>query len=220
MQNRRAETEICEIKTKWKTRMLENQVPSRLWDYDLVYISEIQSLLARGTDRRPGIERVLGQTVDVSEWLDFDSYDRVWYLDHQKTDLNNELAKIGRLLGIAHRVGSVMTYWILTKAGHVIARSTVQHITITDMLTDAIRERVSAFDADLTLRWHDENFQLDDPYPVFYLQDDVQLAGPAADILTDAEYGEMNQPAKKYAEKSSLRNLWHIKMARQLWLKS
>ncbi|KAI2501857.1 Reverse transcriptase (RNA-dependent DNA polymerase) [Fragilaria crotonensis] len=174
-QNHRAETEIREIKTKWKTRMRENQVPSRLWDYGLVYISEIQSLLARGPDQRPGIEKILGQTVDISEWLDFDFYDRVWYWDHHKTDMNNEQARIGRWLGIAHRVGSDMTYWILTRAGHVIARSTVQHITVTDMAIDAIRDQVSAFDNDLAIRMNDENFQLDHPNPVFYLQDDVPL---------------------------------------------
>ncbi|KAI2492275.1 Reverse transcriptase (RNA-dependent DNA polymerase) [Fragilaria crotonensis] len=152
-QNHRAETEIREIKTKWKTRMRENQVPSRLWDYGLVYISEIQSLLARGPDQRPGIEKILGQTVDISEWLDFDFYDRVWYWDHHKTDMNNEQARIGRWLGIAHRVGSDMTYWILTRAGHVIARR-------------------RSFEADAA--------------------DD--------DIPPDAEYGDMNQPAKRDAD--------------------
>jgi hypothetical protein len=35
-------------------------------------ISLHQSLLARGHDQRPGIERIMGQTVDISEWLDFD----------------------------------------------------------------------------------------------------------------------------------------------------
>ena len=201
-QNHRAETEIREIKTKWKTRMRENQVPSRLWDYGLVYISEIQSLLARGPDQRPGIEKILGQTVDISEWLDFDFYERVWYWDHQKTDMNNEQAKIGRWLGIAHRVGSDMTYWLLTQAGHVIARSTVQHITVTDMAIDAIRDRVSAFDNDLAIRMNDENFQLDHPNPVFYLQDDVPFADDAANdnIPPDAEYGDMNQPAKREAD--------------------
>ena len=73
-QNHRAETEIREVKTKWKTRMRENQVPARLWDYGLVYIAEVQSLLARGADQRPGIEKVKGQTIDISEWLDFDFY--------------------------------------------------------------------------------------------------------------------------------------------------
>jgi hypothetical protein len=43
-QNHRAETEIREVKTKWKARMRSSQVPSRLWDYGLVYIAEIQSL--------------------------------------------------------------------------------------------------------------------------------------------------------------------------------
>ena len=196
-QNHRAETEIREIKNKWKNRMRENHVPSRLWDYGLVYISEIQSIIARGHERRPGIERVMGQTVDISEWLDFDFYDRVWYWDHQKTDMNNEQAKIGRWLGIAHRIGSDMTYWVLTEAGHVIARSTVQHITLSDMATDAIRDRVSAFDAALLTRLSDDNYQIEHPNPVFYLQDDLNPTATAADAIPLAEeYGDMNQPAK------------------------
>ena len=168
----------------------------------MVYIAEIQSLLARGTDQRPGIESLLGQTVDISEWLDFDFYDRVWYWDHQKTDMNTEQARIGRWLGIAHRVGSDMTYWILTKAGHVVARSTVQHITVSDMATDAIRDRVRTFDVELVTRLNDENFQLDHPNPVFYLQDDVDdIHDTAGDnIPPHAEYGDMNQPAKEDAD--------------------
>ena len=198
-QNHRAETEIREVKTKWKVRMRENHVPARLWDYGLVYIAEVQSLLARGQDQRPGIERVMGQTVDISEWLDFDFYDRVWYWDQKKVDMNDEQARIGRWLGIAHRIGSDMTYWILTKAGHVIARSTVQHITITDMATDAIRDRVSAFDASLLERLSDDNFQIEHPNPVFYLQDEMDVV-TAGDIPPDAEYGDMIQPAKSDAD--------------------
>ena len=82
-QNHRAETEIREIKTKWKTRMRENGVAPRLWDYGLVNIAEIQSLLARGRDQQPGLERITGNTIDISEWLDFDFYDLVWYWDQQ-----------------------------------------------------------------------------------------------------------------------------------------
>lgn len=118
-QNSRAEAEIREVKTKWKARMRANQVPSRLWDYGLVYIAEVQSLLARGPDHRPGIERLTGDTVDISEWLDFDFYERVWYWDQKKMDMTDEQAALGRWLGIAHRVGSDMTYWILTESGKV-----------------------------------------------------------------------------------------------------
>lgn len=167
--------------------MRENQVPARLWDYGLVYIAEVQLLLTRGLDQRPGIEKVMGQTGDISEWLDFSLYDRVWYWDQPKTDMTNEQARLGRWLGIAHRVGSDMTYWVLTESGRAIARSTVQHVTITDMATDAIRDRVSHFDATLLTRLSDDNFQIERPHSVFYLQDDVDMPDtqPVADIPTD-----------------------------------
>jgi hypothetical protein len=57
-------------------------------------------------------------------------------------DMASEQARLGRWLGIAHRVGSDMTYWILTETGNVIARSTVQHITTSDMATGAMKDRV------------------------------------------------------------------------------
>ena len=40
-------------------------------------------------------------------------------------DMAAKQARLGRWLGIAPRVGSDMTYWILTETGNVIARSTV-----------------------------------------------------------------------------------------------
>ena len=201
-QNHRAEAEICEVKTKWKARMRSSQVPPRLWDYGLVYIAEIQSLLARGVDQRPGIERVTGNTVDILEWLDFDFFDRVWNWDQRKMDMTDEQARIGRWLGILHRVGSDMTYWILTESGTVIARSTVQHITISDMATDAMKTRVQTFDTNLTAHLADDNFAVHLPGHVFYLQDeDVDdIAASLAHIPTAAEYGDMLQTEKLEAD--------------------
>ena len=200
-QNHRAETEIREIKTKWKTRMRENQVPTRLWDYGLVYIAEIQSILARGEDQRPGLERITGDTINISEWLDFDFYALVWYWDQKKMDMTDEQARIGRWLGIAHRVGSDMTYWILTETGNVIARSTVQHITITDLATQAIQTRVDTFTHHLTERLSNDNFTIDLPDHVFYLQDDdSDHDPPAVAIPADAEYGDMMQSDKPDAD--------------------
>ena len=80
-----------------------SQVPFRLWDYGLVYNAEIQSLLARGVDpQRPGIECITGNTVNTSEWLDFDFFDRVWYWDHKKLDMTDEQACIRLWLGVSH----------------------------------------------------------------------------------------------------------------------
>jgi hypothetical protein len=64
--------------------MTKKQVPSkRLWDFGHVYESELLCRMARGSDRRrTGYEEVVtGQTPDISEWLDFEFYDLVWWLD-------------------------------------------------------------------------------------------------------------------------------------------
>ena len=55
--------------------MTKKKVPKRLWDFGLVYESELLSRMARGDDRRTGYEVVTGQTPDISEWLDFEFYE-------------------------------------------------------------------------------------------------------------------------------------------------
>ena len=52
-QNHCTETEICKIKDQTKTRMREHQEPTRLWDFGLVYITDVQSIiLAQGPDQQ------------------------------------------------------------------------------------------------------------------------------------------------------------------------
>jgi hypothetical protein len=108
-------------------------------------------------------------TIDISEWLDFDFFERVWYWDQTKMDMTEEQACIGRLLGISHRVGSDMTYWILTESGHVIARSTVQHITVSNTATNEMKKRVQTFDSNLTERLANDDFAVHLPEHVFHL---------------------------------------------------
>jgi hypothetical protein len=87
------------------------------------------------------MEEIKGQTIDISEWLDFSFYNLVWYCNEQKTDMTDDQRLLGHWLGIAHRIGSdLTTCWILTKGGHVIARSTVQHVTTTELQQSMIRE--------------------------------------------------------------------------------
>ena len=60
--------------------MEKKQVPKRLWDRGVVYESEILSRMARGPSKRSGYEMVTGNTPDISEWLDFEFYDLVWWI--------------------------------------------------------------------------------------------------------------------------------------------
>jgi hypothetical protein len=200
IQNHRAETEIRELKRRWKARMVEKHVPSRLWDFGIVYVSEILSITARSATGRPGMEEVKGETIDISEWLDFEFYDYVWYWDEKKMDMSEKQSVLGRWLGIAHRIGSNMNYWILTDSCKVVARSTVQHVTTEDMAKPATQEAIRAFDLAVNRRLADGNF-INEEAGVFYLDDDP----PDDDgmryitngvVPADDEYGEMITPPR------------------------
>jgi len=98
-QNYAAEREIGELKKRWKHRMNKKRVPKRLWDYGLVYEAEILSRVSRGKDGRTGYEEITGQTADISEWLDFEFYDLVWWFDrHVKPDMTDGTMRLARCI--------------------------------------------------------------------------------------------------------------------------
>jgi hypothetical protein len=61
------------------------------------------NLTARGRNGRTGHEEITGETPDISEYMDFDFYDWVWYWD---TPDHDNSPKIGRWLGPLHRIVS------------------------------------------------------------------------------------------------------------------
>ena len=90
-QNHAAEREIGFLANRWKQRMIKKEAPKRVWDFGLVTESEITTRMSRGRDKRTGYEEVTGNTPDISEWLDFEFYDRVWWIDRPtKPDVNDE----------------------------------------------------------------------------------------------------------------------------------
>jgi hypothetical protein len=88
------------------------------------------------------MEQMTGETPNISEYLDFSFYDWVWYKDNAGLGENC----IGRWLGVAHRVGNLMSYWILTDTGRVIARTTIQRITSLELTTDEVKQRCQDYD--------------------------------------------------------------------------
>jgi hypothetical protein len=84
------------------------------------------------------LQDVTGETVDISEYLNFGFYDHVSY----KENAGLGATLIGRWLGVSHRVGGLMSYWVLTQTGAVISRTTVQRITNLEKETDEIKEGI------------------------------------------------------------------------------
>ena len=129
--------------------------------------------------------------------MDFAFYDMVWYHDQPKPDVTDKSRKLGRWLGVYHRVGSDLCYWVLTVLGKVISCTTVQHVTQQEQLDDtAIKTRIETFDQLVATRLDDHKFTSEneeDTSPYIEdiesrLQDDDVRRGIAPH---DSEYGQM-----------------------------
>ena len=88
-------------------------------------------------DGRPPLEKITGDTIDLSEYLDFDVYDPVWYWGTPSGEKGEAL--LGRCLGISHIVSAGMCYWVLNEQGNVISRSKLQHVTNEDLLNPILK---------------------------------------------------------------------------------
>eukprot|EP00957_Ditylum_brightwellii_P149605 11392259-Ditylum_brightwellii.AAC.1 len=91
------------------------------------------------------LTKVTCETVDISEYLDFDFYDKVWCKDSAGLSPQES----GRWLGVSHHTGRLMCYHILTQRGTVVSRSTVQWVTNLEQATEEVREIFIKFDAEI-----------------------------------------------------------------------
>ena len=143
--------------------MIRKKVPRELWDYGLRWVSETMSLTHTTSGTRNigegciPLTQVTGETPDISEYLDFGFYDRVWFKDNGGTSPPEPV----RWLGILERVGRAMCYWILNQNGQVVSRSTVQNVTTLELTTVDIKETFQEFDQ----RIRDRGYAGDKPDP-------------------------------------------------------
>ena len=102
--SKQIESIINIIKGKSKRRRFQMNIPNRVWDFGIVWEAEIYSRTA-GKDWHPLLERLTGDTIDISEWLEFEFYDLVWFWNNQIDDTKSIL---GQWLGVSHRVTSTL----------------------------------------------------------------------------------------------------------------
>ena len=101
------------------------------------------------------MERLTGDTPDISEWLDFDIYKQVWFWDSPGKEEN---PRPGWWLGVSHRIGSALCCWVIDEKGTVYSRTMVQHITSQDLKIEDIRRQFELLDQRLNERLDDQNF--------------------------------------------------------------
>jgi hypothetical protein len=154
--------------------MTKKKAPKWLWDYGLVFESELLSRMACGSNRRTQYEEVTGQTPDISKWLDFEFYDLIWWLDcPTKPNFTDATRRLARWLGISHHVGSNLRYWLITESGKIISKTSVEHVTCDDYLQADKKKEINAFNRTLETSLNDANFIVDGDgkFDSLYLQD-------------------------------------------------
>ena len=139
-----AEGGIREIKRRWYHIMTKKNVPRRLWDYGLIWIAETGNLSvssSRYAKGRSSIEMITGETPDISEYIDFGFYDWVTY----RSNAGFGELSLGKWLGVSHKIGQLMSYWILTQNGKVILCTTVQRLTNAEQQSDSWKDRMQQY---------------------------------------------------------------------------
>jgi hypothetical protein len=145
----RAEAAIREVKRGIRRATARARSPRRLWDYCGEWVAATRRLTAHdipGLDGRVPDEIVEGNTPDISEYAQFDWYEYVWYLD-PAVQFPQDARRLGRWIGVAHDVGSPMTFWVLTLSCKVIARSTVTSMTEDEKASPEVQAKVAELDA-------------------------------------------------------------------------
>jgi hypothetical protein len=96
----RAELCIREIKRSVRHSLEKTKAPKRLWDYCTKYHCKLRNVTAHPVyklQNRTPYEWVVGRTPDISEYIDYQWYDTIWYLDRD-AEFPNDKRKLGKWL--------------------------------------------------------------------------------------------------------------------------
>ena len=111
----------------------------------MLWISETGNLSVSSSKYakcRTSLEIITGETPVICDYTDFGFYDWVTYRNN--TGLGEPA--IGRWIGVSHKIGQLMSYWILPISGVPISCITIQWLAPSEMLTEANIKRMNEFD--------------------------------------------------------------------------
>ena len=164
---------IRDLKRRWRLTMTSKNVPCRLWCFGFEHQARLMLYIPRGRNERTGYEMVTGHTPDISEFCDFDFYDLVWYWRAPHPSMAEHDRELARWMGVAHRHGSDMCYWLLPVSGKPIVTTTLQHVTGEDYRNPDLKSRIDDFNRQLSIRLDDTNFVLPGNEDIDYYAQDV-----------------------------------------------
>ena len=133
------------------------------------YAAEIKCLTVQPLHSLHGhtaYELVTGNTPDVSEYLEFEWYQLIWYYETHAFPEDKRL--IGHWIGVAHQLGQAMCYWILPASRVPITRTTIQALTDDEVATVEVQQTVKAYNESIQAKIGDSVCENDLPEPSQY----------------------------------------------------
>ena len=113
-----------------------------VWETEIYHHIEVK-------DGFPALECLTVDTIDISEWLEFEFYDLICFWNNHPKDTKP-------ILGQSHRVGSELCYWIISEKGKVLSHTTVQHLTADKPRYPKFQEQIHDYHGSLeTALWSD-----------------------------------------------------------------
>ena len=159
---------IGELHRCWCDKRRKKNMPCQLWDNTLVCCAEILSRTYNHKTQRTGLEHLAGDMPDISESLDFNLYNKVWFWDSPHKEEN---PRPGHWLGVSHRIRSALCYWVIDHKGDVFSCTTVQHVTEQDLQSGDIHKQFKQLVSSLNECLSDHNFISSDAADMLYEED-------------------------------------------------
>ena len=143
-----ADSCMRELKQASARKMPKKKSPKVLWDDCLELESAVRSHIVNGSFELNGEvpqTHMTGETADLSEFPEFESYEWVMFRDNKVPYPNGRLT-LGRYFGPSTNIWPAMTAKILKENGHIVSRTTVHHLT--DELLDSTTHKASRIEFD------------------------------------------------------------------------
>jgi len=143
----RAERTIKILKDETKNDLFKSNSPMILWEYALERRAKIICSTPRSNHLLNGMTphtKLTGQVTDISNLVDFGWYDWIIYhFEGQKFPFQHQMLQ--RVLGPSNHAGSMMSQWVLTKAGEVMPIQTLQKVTESERNSETMKLRMKEF---------------------------------------------------------------------------
>jgi hypothetical protein len=163
-----AEGIIQEICKKWNGIMHAKSVITCFWDYGMEWVCEVAQRTVSSSRHAEG-QTPLKLLLEISLFLDFGFYAGLGP------------TALGRFLGVSHRIGNMMSFWVLGVTGRVVSRTTVQRITNLELKEESMLSSCKEFGNAIKHYYDDGNNQVsvDSIIPYFDLPNGPILNDPA-----------------------------------------